>query len=497
MTDIEKKRQDSRKTALKILNRYFSGGGSLKDVISRILDASTLKGIDRRFAFNLAKGSVRYCLRSDYLISLLSSRKIGKIDPVVLNILRMGIYQVQSMDSVPAYSAVDESVRLARSAIKAASGFVNAVMRKIVRIKDLTAYIETGLKKQGRSDEDLISILYSFPLWIVKYWIKYFGIEKTTRICSSLNKIPVFYVRSNGKRYLEKKKRPLLSEGGTYNDIVRNLKTIEALPVGLRTGDIYSLELGFSCIMRSVTEKVLGKDESVFKEAASLSSAKGLEVEQLYRDGIITIQDLSSQIGIKYFLAPRRDEKILDCCAAPGGKTSFSAQIMENTGHIVAVDKSSEKIILLEKNLERLGVTNTDTYISDASLQGFLEGRGDNFEGYFDRVIVDAPCTALGTIAKNPEVKYNRNPDDAKRLSELSGKILSACHPYIRLGGKIMFYTCTISPVENGQAVRNFIRSMDGKYSIASSGGVDMELEIMPYYLSSEGGYVCVLEKKK
>jgi 16S rRNA (cytosine967-C5)-methyltransferase len=166
---------------------------------------------------------------------------------------------------------------------------------------------------------------------------------------------------------------------------------------------------------------------------------------------------------------------------------------MGDTGQVMAVDKTQEKTGLLSGNLKRLGITNTRVVLSDASRPGFLK---DIPEAYFDRIMVDAPCTALGTIAKNPEVKYNRGPDDVERLSRLSVDIMSACHPYLKPGGRMMFYTCTLSPVENGQAVREFIRRMQGRYFTASAGGTEMEMDIMPYYLNSEGGYVCVLEKK-
>jgi 16S rRNA (cytosine967-C5)-methyltransferase len=352
------------------------------------------------------------------------------------------------------------------------------------------------LKDEGAGQEDIISAIYSFPQWIIKYWARYFGMKKTIRICSSLNRVPVFYIRSDMRRYQEKRGESPES-GGDCSKAIMGLEKVEASPVELYISGITKLEPEIASVLGPLTSGTAQEDGLVFGEAARISSAMGLERESLYRDGIITVQDLSSQMGVKYFLAPGKDEKILDCCAAPGGKASFAASIMEDSGRIVAVDKSSGKIKLLEKNLDRLGIKNTDTFLSDSSQPGFLDGLEGGFKGYFDRIMVDAPCTALGTAAKNPEVKYNRDIPDVKRLSGLSSKILAACHPYLRPGGRIMFYTCTISPEENGKAVRDFINKMKGIYSITQKDGIDLELDIMPYYLNSEGGYSCVLEKKR
>ena len=163
--------------------------------------------------------------------------------------------------------------------------------------------------------------------------------------------------------------------------------------------------------------------------------------------------------------------------------------------NIEPVSQNPGKTSLLKENLKRLAVKNTSVFTADASVPGFLGDGESDCRDSLDRIIVDAPCTALGTITKNPEVKYNRSPGDIKRLSGLSKMIMSACHPYLKPGGRMVFYTCTISPEENGRAVRDFIKYMDGRYIIASHGGASMELEIMPYHLNSEGGYVCALEK--
>jgi 16S rRNA (cytosine967-C5)-methyltransferase len=323
---------------------------------------------------------------------------------------------------------------------------------------------------------------------MIEYWVEHYGEETALKTCKKLNQVPSSYIWHNTNLYQEKYPEKKDAE----KSLLEELGNMKAIPASLDRKKLESLDDDFKKIFLAV----IGKSQSselIFKEASRIESAMGLERKKLFLDGIVTVQDLSSQMGIKYFLDPQPGENILDCCAAPGGKTSFAWLLMGGTGSITAVDKTSGKIKLLGENIKRLGMGNIKTVIADASSDGFLV---DIPKGSFDRIIVDAPCTALGTIAKNPEVKYNRSSDDMERLSSLSLSIMSACDPYLKPGGRMMFYTCTISPIENGQTVRKFINSMDGKYRIAQTGGIDMELQIMPYYLDSEGGYVCVLEKK-
>jgi len=487
------KKKNPRKTILDILNRYFEKDSSLKELISQSMESADYSSLDRRFVFNIVKGTVRYMLRLDYIISKVSKRKTEDIDPDILNILRMGTYQIMFLDRVPAYSIVDESVKLAKEAKGAAGGFVNAVMRRISEIDEPDAYIRGKLRREKADDIKYLSIIYSFPQWMIKYWLKYFGKEKTRSICSRLNQIPGFYIRINNTILAEKAK-------DSSEEILKGLKNIKAKPVKIEER-MDSLDRDFRKIFEPALKGRPDKESPVFAEAALLASAMDIEKEKLYKDGTISVQDLSSQMAIKYFLKPRPGEMILDCCAAPGGKTIFAARSMKGTGHILAVDKSPAKIKILLENLKRQGIKNADTFIADASMQGFLDGKGDKYLEHFDAIIIDGPCSALGTAGKNPEVKYRRDPEDIDRLSDLTIEMMAASDPYLKKGGRMLFYTCTISPIENGQAIRRFLDRTGGKYEIAENidregNGVKMEMEIMPYYLKSEGGYLCILIKK-
>lgn len=497
---------NSRKTALEILDRYFVSDTQLKILFDEILDSSGLSGLDRRFAFNLVKGTVRYVIRLDFIISSLSKRTLGSIDPIILNILRMGLFQLQFMDRVPSYSIVDESVKLAKSKSPYASGFVNAVMRKASSIDDLGIFLEGLLKKKKLDQVKMLSIRYSYPEWIIEYWMEHFGREKTIKLCRYLNRTPGFYLRIN----------KVLA--GVDNNITEKLRSIGAAAIDLGSKGLGDLQKDFTDIFEPIALSAQkGEDKKFFKQAASISSTFGLEKTELFLDGLVTVQDISSQMAVKYFLDPRSGEKILDVCAAPGGKTSFIADLMKNKGEIVAVDISDKKIKLLRQNILRMKSGIITIFKADASKSGFLEN--DKYKNYFDRIFVDAPCSALGTISKNPEVKYSKKIEDLDRLSKNTLEILSACGPYLKKGGRLVLYTCTLSPIENQQTVANFIKDNGDEYMVekidsetlsrdfaGDTAGdlaeneyeaVDMQMEIMPYYLGSEGGFVSVLKKTK
>ena len=493
-----------RKTALDILERYFGSETQLKVLFNEILDSSGLSGLDRRFAFNIVKGTVRYVIRLDFIISFLTKRKLGAIDPVILNILRMGVFQLQFMDRVPSYSIVNESVKLAKSKSPYASGFVNAVMRKAASVDNADIFLEGLIRKKKLGQVEVISIRYSYPEWIIEYWMEHYGREKTIKLCRYLNRTPGFYLRVNEVLAEEDK------------SIAERLRAIGAARIDLKTPALGNLQEDFTKVFEPIAVSAHGGgNKRLFSHAASIASASGLEKTKLFLEGLVTLQDISSQMGVRYFLDPKPGEKVLDVCAAPGGKTSFMADLMENMGEIVAVDISDEKIKLLRQNISRMRSVIVKTLRADASMSDFL---GDEkYHGYFDRIFVDAPCSALGTISKNPEVKYNKKKEDLERLSGNTLAILSACGPYLKKGGRLVLYTCTISPVENQQTVEKFIKNNGDEYIIEKvdrsfftqgpygdeagdqagsvDNQVDMQLEIMPYYLGSEGGFVSVFRK--
>ena len=480
-----------RKVALLILIQYFKERKSLKDIINSFFEIYELSGLDRRFIFNIAKGTVRYYLKIDFVISLFSDRDIKDIDFTVINILRMGIYQLMYMNKIPSYSTVDESVELARkNASISSSKFVNAILRKISSIPDIDSSVNGEINKLIKNETDRISIKYSYPDWLIKYWAEWYGIEKTTLICRSFNENPHTYLRFNKDKI---------------------------------TGEEVSKESGIKPIV---------SHNDILPGSVEVSSVADISETGIYRKGLISVQDLSSQIAVRYFINPREGEKILDTCAAPGGKAIYMSELAGEGGEVIAVDISRKRLKVLEDNLKRLNIKNVKLLEADAARPGFLKkyrdtgnnksfkspciakGTSDNYAGYFDKILIDAPCSAFGTISKNPDAKYNKTMDDLVRLSELSFRMIANCDTYLKTGGRIIFYTCTLSPIENQQVIERFLKEFKGKYTIDKPEIPDVLIsvlyskdnvmeknkkicpEIMPYYFKSEAGFACNLVKK-
>ncbi len=451
MKDLNDKKSGTnpRKVALLILNQYFKTNKSLKATLNHYLKSYNLSGLDRRFIYDIVKGTVRYFMKVDFLISLLSDKKIKDIGFAVLNVLRIGVYQLIYMDKVPAYSAVDECVKLAKSSVSISSSkFVNAVLRRASSISKSGLFIREKLDKSGLGEVDKLSVRYSYPAWLIEYWLGWYGKEKTVLILRSLNENPHVYLRFNNTRVAK-------------SELSEKLETIPDSETSI--------------------------PEDMQESTVEVSSVQDISLLDIYRKGLISVQDLSSQMAVKYFLDPRENEKVLDICAAPGGKTSYISELVGRSGEVYSVDISRERLKLLRSNNCRLNIKNVRIIES---------GAAEDFTGYFDRILIDPPCSAFGTISKNSDAKYNKNINDIKRLSAISYRMMVNCDRYLKTGGKLIFYTCTLSPLENQKVIEKFLNDFKGRYEKEdTSFGKGSSLEIMPYHFKSEGGFACRLVK--
>ncbi|MBM3701569.1 MAG: 16S rRNA (cytosine(967)-C(5))-methyltransferase RsmB [Actinobacteria bacterium] len=511
-----------RRITLLILNEYFKKKKSLKDIINFYFKNYRLSGLDKRFIFNIVKGTVRYYLKIDFLLSFLSDKKIKDIDFAVLNILRMGIFQFMYMDKVPSYSIVNESVELAKKNVTLSSSkFVNAVLRKVSSVPNIDSFAKDKIDRLVEDKIDKISIDYSYPGWLVKYWFDWYGKEKTILICQSLNENPHIYLRFNKSKIT----REELSKGlGT--------KSIDGKP---RSQNIKAIHepISDNIETKGDNNKQFVSQDNILEDAIEVSSVQDISETDVYKKGLVSIQDISSQIAVKYFLRPRKAEKVLDVCAAPGGKTAYIAELVRDEEEVVSIDISRKRLKLLKDNLDRLNIRNIKIIEADATEPDFLDKSMDiliskglecrtkasdkkslkNITGYFDKILIDAPCSAFGTISKNPDVKYNKVMDDIIRLSEISYGMMVNCDKYLKVGGKLVFYTCTLSPVENQQVVGRFLKEFKGEYVVEKPNipdrlisalnlkkndagtGEEVYFEIMPYYFESEAGFICSLLK--
>ena len=395
-----------RNTALKILYDVETDLSYLNLKLKSAFENAELTSVDKRFITELVHGVVKMKINLDYIISKFSKLKLKKISPWVINILRMGVYQIYYMDKVPTSAAVNESVKLAKKyANQGAVGFVNGTLRAISKCDKI---------EYPNDKTEFLSVKYAFPMWICKRWINDFGFVKAENIMISSNGRPNVYFRTNNLKTDVVSLKKKLEDEGVICDIYQNdcLKNIDYCLVPDKTGNISSLDA--------------------------------------YKKGLFYVQDVGAA-EIVEVLAPEKGETIIDMCAAPGGKTTHIAEKMDNEGKIYAFDVYEHKIKLISDNAKRLGITIIDASLGDGLIYN------ENLSEIADRVLVDAPCSGLGIISRKPDIKYLRKEEDIESLADISYNILLNASKYVKKGGTIVFSTCTIDKVENENVIDKFL----------------------------------------
>jgi 16S rRNA (cytosine967-C5)-methyltransferase len=366
-----------------------------------------LTSLDRGFLTELTYGVLRWRGRLDWSIRHLSKIPLEKIEPETLNILRLGLYQIEFLTRTPASAAVNESVELAkRHRGSGGGGFVNAILRSFLRKKE-----EIPCPEIEHDPALHLSVVRSHPLWLVRRWIEEMGIEETLNACVFNNTISPLTLRTNT---LKLSRKELIGKLGK--------KGLKVIPTSFSP------------------EGILLNDPPPVSELPFLS------------EGLFIIQDEASQL-VTSVLDPKAGERILDACASPGGKTTHIAQRMENKGEVYALDLTRDKLALVEEMCRRLGIKIVKTLKGNATQSlPILEGVT------FDRVLADVPCSGFGTLRKNPDLKWRKGEGDIKRLSELQLAILDNLSGFVKKGGVLVYSTCTVFREENEGVVENFLK---------------------------------------
>jgi len=388
-----------RHVALKTLYEIEKNDAYSNIALKKALANTQIKPQDKAFIANMVYGTVKYKLRLDYIISNFSDVKLKKLSDFVLLILRMGIYQIIFMDKVPISAAVDESVKLASRYAARSKGLVNAVLRSVAREKDNILY------PQDRAE--YMSVYYSYPRELVDMWIDELGIDVCDQLLECMNVPPPITARVN-------------------------------------TGKVSSSE----CI-KVLTGASIQADEAVLEDSIIISGGDIAKIPG-YAAGHFTPQGLSSMLAVQV-LAPQDGMMVMDVCAAPGGKSTYIAQLMHGSGEVAAFDIFAHKIELINQNAERMGFENIHASVHDAS------ATDSAYIGKADRVLVDAPCSGLGIIRKKADIKWGFSRDKVRDLSQLQLGILSASAEYVKPGGELVYSTCTISDAENLAVCKAFL----------------------------------------
>lgn len=397
---------NARKMALRILGQIDTDKSFSHIALNRYFDQYDIDSIDRRFISYLVLGILENKILLDFYIRKLSKLRFGKIHHEVVNILRMGLYQVEFMSKVPDSAAVDECVKLAKKISPEQGKYVNGVLRTFIREKD-----KIELPDAKRHPSTYLSILYSHPEWMVERWIDQFGKSFTETLLKANNSSPNLIIRVNPLKITMASLQKRFDEAGVIYEPSRYIK--DAL------------------VIKSLNE-------------LSINSVPGFD------EGLFQVQDESSMfVGILSDV--KADQTVIDVCSAPGGKATHVAQLMANTGTVYARDLHEHKLSLIIENVERLGLHNIKVEAFDAELFD------KELEHKADVVLVDAPCSGLGIIRRKPDIKYNKSIEELTGLSNLQRQILSTSSEYVKDQGTLIYSTCTLNFEENEAVIKWFL----------------------------------------
>ncbi len=436
--------QNPRKKAINMLLDIEKNSSYVNIEMNKLRALDDFSPIDIRFIGEIVNGVIKRKITLDYIIAKHSSVKLNKISPFVLAVLRCAIYQIIFMDKVPESAAVNESVKIVKkSSISRLSSYVNAVLRAVSR-DDIDSIDKTSF--QG------LSIYYSFPEWIVKRWINSFGFEFTERLLFSLNQKAPLSIRRNANISAEE-----LSAMLKECDIRSTQITISELPE-------------FDYCMRIDVSKTMFTDSSSFK------------------NGDFYIQDPAAALAA-YLLDVRSGDKVIDMCAAPGGKSLFAAELMGNCGEVVSFDIYEHKLDLISENCTRHNISIVSPVLQDSTVFN------PEYENFADRIICDVPCSGFGIIRKKPDIRYTRNESDIDELAKLSYSILENAARYLKPGGTMVFSTCTIEHTENEDVIHKFLNEHKefSLYPFTQSGVAYKTF--YPHIDDTDGFFVCRLKK--
>ncbi|WP_339249619.1 16S rRNA (cytosine(967)-C(5))-methyltransferase RsmB [Sporosarcina sp. FSL W8-0480] len=436
-----------RDAALSILMEIHDNQAYSNLLLNRTIKKYAIEAKDRGLLTELTYGTLQHRMTLDYYLEPFVK---GKLDAWVRELLRLSIYQIVYLTKIPPHAVVHEAVEIAkRRGHKGIASTVNGILRSILRkgvrpIEDI------------KDDIERISIETSHPKWLIERWVKQFGQEEALAMAHENNHPARMTARVN------------------------ILKT---------TVDEVLGELAKEGIEAEKGEVV---PESIHTSSGSLANTAA------FANGLLTIQDESSMLPV-IALDVKPDMKVLDMCAAPGGKTTFIAEKMNNQGEVYAHDLHEHKLSLIESNANRLGIESIRLSSGDSrQLDSIYEPAS------FDRILVDAPCSGLGVIRRKPEIKYNKTEQDLENLTKIQEELLDTAYGLVKKSGIIVYSTCTVEYSENVGVVHKFLEKhpdmttvpLDSFVKNESLAIKDNMLQVLPQHFGSDGFFVTAFRKK-
>ncbi|MBE6689229.1 MAG: 16S rRNA (cytosine(967)-C(5))-methyltransferase RsmB [Ruminococcaceae bacterium] len=406
--------------------------------LDSVISKNKLDPRERALLTALVYGVIEKRITLDFIISRLSSRPLDDIVPAVMTALEMGIYQILYFDRVPDSAACNESVEIAKkTAGNGAANFVNALLRETVRRKDSIFSLFDGLEENER-----MSVEYSVPVWMVKLFTNCYGREKAVEILQAFG----------GKSYM-----------------TLHANTLKITPQQLTQ----RLEAdGIKAVCREDVKSAVELMQNV-----PITALSGYE-------GLYFIQDAASQLAVQK-LGAKPGDTIIDCCACPGGKSIACALDMNNSGKILSMDLHKNKLSLIEKSAGLMGVDIITTLEHDGTQPL------DEYIGKADKVVCDVPCSGLGVVHKKPDIRH-KSPEDIARLPQTQKKILAASAQYLKVGGRLLYSTCTLNKAENEDITDEFLSESPSFKRIFSTTLFPVLKDEM---VQNDGFYIDVLER--
>jgi len=460
----------ARQIATAVLNQFDPKHNYAAPILSKMLQQTN----EKQRATDLVFGTIRNRIVIDDVITQFADCPVERIQPRLLNIIRVASFELIYSPQTPEYSIVNEAVSVAKAlAAKKQTGFVNAVLRQITRHiqnrriplsqanpkKAIPQSTATGcqfdtdiLPAPEASPTDYLSTAFSLPKWLITDWLNEFSLEQVRQICFAGNRRPSIYIRPNTLTITTQQLAKKFSQADIDFEIIPDVIPAEA-------------EIRISNNV----------DASMIK----IGSPRAITELPGFTEGLFTIQDITASLPA-WLLEPQPEWTILDLCAAPGTKTTQLAELTEDSAKIIATDIDAERLKSVEENIIRLGITCVN-----------IVPYGQIPNSKFDCVLLDVPCSNTGVLAKRIEIRYRINTEAIKQLSQTQGNLLTAAAKMIRPNGKICYSTCSIQKAENSRLIKDFLLK-NPCFELES------ELLTLPSVngIDHDGGYVAIIARK-
>ncbi|NJM71564.1 MAG: 16S rRNA (cytosine(967)-C(5))-methyltransferase [Scytonema sp. RU_4_4] len=441
--------------------------GAYADIaLDRVLQKANLTDTDRRLVTEFVYGCTRRQRTLDAFIDQLGKKKSHQQPKDLRTILHLGLYQLQYQERIPESAAVNTTVQLAKeNGFSGLTGFVNGLLRQYIRLekkenetnKDEESFLSSFFALQSSDPIERLGILYSFPDWIIQVWVEQFGLAQTEQLCLWMNKTPAIDLRVNPLYTSPEEVEAALTSAGVA------FQRVPQLPQALR----------------------------LTSNAGPIQNLPG------YHEGWWTVQDSSAQL-VTHLLDPQPGEVVIDACAAPGGKTTHIAELMRDEGKIFACDRTSSRLVKLQENAQRLKLKSIEICTGDSRNM-------PQFQNTAHRVLLDVPCSGLGTLHRHADARWRQTPKTVEELSVLQKELVSHTSTFVKQDGVLVYSTCTLHPKENEAVVSSFLAenpnweieppsadSPAGAYSTPQGW-----IKVLPHEQNMDGFFMVRLRKTK